>query len=117
MFTRRGKRLHDVRTSFETVREAAKLKKGDVVFYTQRHTLALWFMINGADIYRLQKFMGHSTLALTQRYAHLSPKYLQDGVQYIGVPAASNGDIVETSVGSGAIDGAGNRPPRDRASR
>jgi len=116
VFTRRGKRLHDVRTAFETAREDAGLKKGDVVFHSLRHTFASWFMINGGDIYRLQKFMGHSTLALTQRYAHLSPKFLRDGVQYIGAPPASTGDRLETSAGSGATKSAGQRPPEDRAS-
>lgn len=117
VFIRHGKRLHDVRTSFETAREDAGLKKGDVVFHSMRHTFASWFMMNGGDIYRLQKFMGHSTLALTQRYAHLSPKYLRDGVQYIEAPPAPCGDSVATSGGSAAPKRAGNRRHEDRASR
>jgi len=66
--------------------------------------------MNGGDIYRFQKSMGHSTLALAQRYTHLSPKYLRDGVQYIGAPPASCGDSVATSGGVRSHE-AGRKPP------
>jgi len=42
--------------------------------------------MNGGDLYRLQKYLGHSIIALTQRYAHLSTDYLKDGVEFIGAP-------------------------------
>ena len=46
--------------------------------FSLRHTFASWYMINGGDFYRLQKLLGHSTIVLTQRYAHLSKDYLRD---------------------------------------
>ena len=33
-------------------------------------------MINGVNILALQKILGHSSLAMTMRYAHLSPDHL-----------------------------------------
>lgn len=41
-----------------------------------RHTFASHFMINGGNILTLQKILGHSTLAMTIRYAHLAPDHL-----------------------------------------
>lgn len=39
------------------------------------------FIQNGGDILTLQKILGHSSLAMTMRYAHLAPNHLQDAVR------------------------------------
>lgn len=98
IFTRYGKRLRDVRTAFYNARQRAGLGP-DVTFHTLRHTFASWCMINGGDLYRLQKYLGHSTIALTQRYAHLSPEYLKSGVQFFGAPAAADSHNLVTNQG------------------
>ena len=66
-----------------------------MTFHTLRHTFASWFMINGGDLYRLQKYLGHSTIELTQRYAHLSKDYLKAGTAFFGAPAAIGGHSVD----------------------
>ncbi|MDT4890927.1 hypothetical protein FQZ97_1279350 [compost metagenome] len=38
-------------------------------------------MMNGGNILTLQKILGHTSLAMTMRYAHLSPDHLQDAVK------------------------------------
>jgi site-specific recombinase XerD len=45
-------------------------------FHDIRHTFASHFMMNGGNIYDLQKILGHTSLDMTQRYAHLAPEHL-----------------------------------------
>ncbi|WP_280324889.1 tyrosine-type recombinase/integrase [Pseudomonas sp. BN102] len=46
-----------------------------------RHTFASHFIMNGGNILTLQKILGHTSLTMTMRYAHLSPDHLQDAVR------------------------------------
>ena len=51
-----------------------------VVFHTLRHTYASRLVMSRTDLYSVQKLMGHSTMAMTERYSHLSPNHLQKAV-------------------------------------
>ena len=42
-------------------------------FHNCRHTYASWLVHEGVPLYTVMKVMGHSTIALTERYAHLAP--------------------------------------------
>lgn len=46
-----------------------------------RHTFASHFMMQGGNILSLQKILGHADIAMTMRYAHLSPDHLQDAIK------------------------------------
>lgn len=83
IFTWRGRPLKSVRTAFENARKAAGFGR-DVVWHTTRHTFAAIFMQNGGDLYVLKDLMGHSTITVTEKYAHLSPKYLNQAAAFIG---------------------------------
>jgi len=85
VFGFRGEAIRSVRTAFSRARKKAELP--GLHFHDLRHTFASWYVQNGGDPYRLQKYLGHSTMALTQRYAHLSPDFVADGARYIGPPA------------------------------
>ena len=41
-----------------------------------RHPFASHFMSNGGDLLTLQRVLGHSTINMTMRYAHLAPDHL-----------------------------------------
>lgn len=43
-----------------------------------RHTFSSHFMMNGGSILVLQKILGHQSLTMTMRYAHLAPEHLQE---------------------------------------
>lgn len=47
-----------------------------VVPHILRHTCASRLAQSGVDIKRIQEFLGHKTLTMTLRYAHLCPKHL-----------------------------------------
>lgn len=46
-----------------------------------RHSFASHFMMNGGDILTLQKILGHSSIVMTMRYAHLSPQHLNAALE------------------------------------
>jgi len=41
-------------------------------FHDLRHTFASWYMMMGGSIWDLKGILGHSDIATTQKYAHLS---------------------------------------------
>jgi integrase len=47
----------------------------DLHFHDLRHTFASQWMMAGGDLYVLKSILGHKSIAMTQRYAHLSPGY------------------------------------------
>lgn len=46
-----------------------------------RHTFASHFIQHGGNILTLQRILGHHTLAMTMRYAHLAPDHLSDALR------------------------------------
>jgi len=54
--------------------------KNRVVIHTLRHTFGSQLVINGVDIYTVQKLMNHADLSMTMRYAKLNDKVKKDGV-------------------------------------
>lgn len=64
-------------------RSGVKLPQGQCA-HILRHTFASHFMMNGGNILTLQKILGHSTVNMTMRYAHLAPEHF-DVVTRIGL--------------------------------
>ena len=46
-----------------------------------RHTFASHYMMAGGDILSLQRILGHSSITMTMRYAHLSPDHLESALR------------------------------------
>jgi integrase len=68
-----------IRTAFENAVTEANLDS-PLRFHDLRHHFASWFVMQRGSIPELQVLLGHATLAMTMRYAHLSPKHLRDAM-------------------------------------
>jgi integrase len=76
-----GEAIRDVKNSFRTALKKAKIEK--FRFHDLRHCCASWLMMNGADLNDVRQILGHKSIAMTLRYAHLSPRYLADKVKLL----------------------------------
>ena len=59
-----------------------------VVFHTLRHTFGSWLAIQGTPILTIKELMGHKSLSMTERYAHLTPDVKKDAT--LALEAAFN---------------------------
>jgi site-specific recombinase XerD len=67
------KPMSDPREWFGAACDEAKIE--GVTWHTLRHTFASRLVMAGVDLKTVQELMGHKTIAMTARYAHLSPEH------------------------------------------
>ncbi len=67
-----GKPLVDIKSMWKSILKDADIQ--DFRFHDLRHTFASKLVVKGAPLYMVQRLLGHSTLEMTMRYAHLSPE-------------------------------------------
>ena len=61
-----------------------------IPFHGLRHSFASQFMANGGNIFDLQKLLGHSTLAMTDVYAHFSPEHASQRTNVVNIGRVGN---------------------------
>jgi integrase len=76
---RGGRPLRSIRKAFTAACEEAKL--ADVTPHTLRHTFASKLAMAGVDPRTIQELGGWRSLAMVQRYTHLSPTHKADAVE------------------------------------
>jgi len=88
VFTQKdGKRWNDTPREFFEVVAGLGLNDGitdhrqKVCFHTLRHSFASWHVTAGTDIYTVKELLGHSVIAMTERYSHLAPGTLQNATR------------------------------------
>lgn len=52
-------------------------------FHDLRHTFATRLVQKGVDLYKVAKLLGHSSITVTERYAHHCPESLRTGVEIL----------------------------------
>ena len=62
-------------------RSGIELPRGQLT-HVLRHTFASHFVMNVGDLLQLKEILGHSTMTMTLRYAHLAPDALEQAIQF-----------------------------------
>jgi site-specific recombinase XerD len=76
-----GTRYNSFHIAYFKARDMAGLP--DVRIHDLRHTYASLLINNGVSLYEVQELLGHSSAAMTQRYAHLQPNQLRNRTEIV----------------------------------
>jgi site-specific recombinase XerD len=78
--------IKNPRKWFATALEQAKIE--GVTWHTLRHTFASRLVMAGVDLKTVQELMGHKTIAMTARYAHLAPTHKLQALETLVRPGS-----------------------------
>lgn len=73
-----GKRIGDIKHAFATACRRSGIE--DFRIHDLRHTCAAWLIQAGASLAEVRDVLGHSTVRMTERYAHLAPENIRSAL-------------------------------------
>lgn len=75
----KGARLNNsaMTSIFKRIKDRSGIQGAKVSCHTWRHTFAKSYLLNGGDVFSLQRLLGHSDLSTTKRYLNLNTKEIQ----------------------------------------
>jgi integrase len=85
----------------------------DFHWHDLRHTFASRLVMAGVDIRTVQELMGHKTIQITMRYAHLAPAHQLEAVQRLCNTGSARSGITDTRTDTMPLElpgGIGARP-------
>jgi integrase len=76
--------IDEAERAWKWVRGKMKLPHDkEFVLHALRHTCASRLVNGGVDLYVVKEWLGHSSIQITERYAHLNPRKLGDAVRFL----------------------------------
>lgn len=102
---KRSMRQRSDRVFQETLRRvlnAARFERGYITFHSLRHTFASHWMMECGDLFKLQRILGHKSIKMTQRYAHLAPHAFADDYGRLSSLAPVDGSVTSLAAARGA---------------
>ncbi len=91
----RGKPYDEVTRSFNSAVRRAGIK--DFTFHDLRHTFASHLVMAGVDLTTVKELLGHKTLTMTLRYAHLAPSHKVKAVGILDKVLSDEINLTKTS--------------------
>jgi site-specific recombinase XerD len=76
--------VQDIKNGFHAALELAGIE--NFTWHDLRHTFASWLMMRGASLRSVTELLGHTSMKMTMRYAHLSPAFLSAEVSLLDPP-------------------------------
>jgi len=95
---RRIRLLHKNETKHPLWRACRRAGLRQIGWHVIRHSFASHLVMRGAPIRGVQELLGHSTIEMTMRYAHLSPNVTREIVGLLD----RVGNVAGTAEGSGS---------------
>ena len=97
-----GTRVQSVKRSFTAACEKAGIK--DFRVHDLRHTCASWLVSSGQPLPAVRDLLGHSTIKMTERYAHLSPENVRLAVNALdSMSQSGHAEEYEAHMGKGRV--------------
>lgn len=83
---REGERLFPLRPDFVTHKfkdylKASGIKNQSLKIHSLRHTFASHLIMEGVDVMTVSKLLGHSSIRVTEMYAHLVPDHMRASIE------------------------------------
>ncbi len=78
---RNGQRIQDVKKAFTSACQRAGIT--DFRIHDLRHTCAAWLVSAGVSLAEVRDLLGHTTVKMTERYAHLAPENVRVAVSVL----------------------------------
>ena len=75
---RNGNKIASVKKSFKTACVRADID--DFKIHDMRHTCAAWLVTSGVPMPEVRDLLGHSSITMTEKYAHLAPENVRRAV-------------------------------------
>lgn len=96
-----GERVQYMQNGFRAACQRAGIE--DFHVHDLRHTCASWMVQHGVPLSEVRDVLGHSTIEMTERYAHLAPDNLVSAVRVLDRSRSSHAEVGEDRQTSGSL--------------